>query len=107
MRSGIHLFQILLLFRHSSTKKYIHLSELGHFLKGSSATIGLNRVKDTCEKIQYLGAESDKPVKESIPIDDAAAEIIANLLKEVRLQYKEAKDRLIDFFENRCTLDEL
>merc|ERR1712000_228939 len=32
------------------------LSALGHFLKGSSATLGLTKVKDSCEKIQHFGA---------------------------------------------------
>jgi len=32
------------------------LSQLGHFLKGSSATLGLTKVKDHCEIIQHLGA---------------------------------------------------
>lgn len=31
------------------------LSSLGHYLKGSSATIGLTRIKDACEAIQNLG----------------------------------------------------
>ncbi|CAG8624560.1 3842_t:CDS:2, partial [Ambispora gerdemannii] len=31
------------------------LSQLGHFLKGSSAAIGLTKVKESCEKIQHYG----------------------------------------------------
>jgi len=29
------------------------LSSLGHFLKGSSATLGLTKVKDMCEEMQH------------------------------------------------------
>lgn len=36
------------------------LSELGHFLKGSSATLGFTHVKDACEKIQNLGKMKDE-----------------------------------------------
>ncbi|KAI8660791.1 HPt domain-containing protein [Fusarium keratoplasticum] len=32
-----------------------NLSSLGHFLKGSSATLGLVKVRDGCEKIQRYG----------------------------------------------------
>ncbi|KAK6405435.1 Phosphorelay intermediate protein, partial [Oleoguttula sp. CCFEE 5521] len=35
------------------------LSQLGHFLKGSSATLGMTKVKDSCEKIQHYGAHKD------------------------------------------------
>lgn len=35
------------------------LSQLGHFLKGSSATLGFTKVKDECEKIQHFGAQKD------------------------------------------------
>ncbi len=31
------------------------LSRLGHFLKGSSATLGVAQVRNACEQIQYLG----------------------------------------------------
>lgn len=36
------------------------LSQLGHFLKGSSATLGLVKVRDHCEKIQHLGAKKSE-----------------------------------------------
>jgi len=36
------------------------LKELGHFLKGSSATLGLVKVRDSCEKIQHYGDMKDE-----------------------------------------------
>ncbi|KAF8454567.1 osomolarity two-component system, phosphorelay intermediate protein YPD1, partial [Terfezia claveryi] len=36
------------------------LSSLGHFLKGSSATLGLIKIKNACEAIQHLGAGQDE-----------------------------------------------
>jgi osomolarity two-component system phosphorelay intermediate protein YPD1 len=35
------------------------LSSLGHFLKGSSATLGLIKVRDGCEKIQRYGKQEN------------------------------------------------
>jgi osomolarity two-component system phosphorelay intermediate protein YPD1 len=31
------------------------LSSLGHFLKGSSATLGFNKIRDSCQIIQQYG----------------------------------------------------
>ncbi len=36
------------------------MSSLGHFLKGSSATLGLTLIKNSCEKIQHLGHGKDE-----------------------------------------------
>ncbi|KAJ2787916.1 Phosphorelay intermediate protein [Coemansia interrupta] len=36
-------------------KDLTKLSSLGHFLKGSSATIGVKKVQECCKRIQYLG----------------------------------------------------
>lgn len=36
------------------------LFNLGHFLKGSAATLGLIKVRDACERIQYFGAHKDE-----------------------------------------------
>ncbi|RUS28841.1 signal transduction histidine kinase [Jimgerdemannia flammicorona] len=40
-------------------KDLSELSRLGHFLKGSSAFMGLRKVTATCEKIQYVGNRRD------------------------------------------------
>lgn len=36
------------------------LSSLGHFLKGSSATLGFTKVQEECEKIQHYGQQKDE-----------------------------------------------
>jgi len=77
---------------------------LGHYLKGSSAALGLSRVQSTCEKIQHCGAKRDEKLGEDLSEEDAL-EIMGNLLKTVRSQYKEAKEWLVDFFENDRTLE--
>ncbi|KAI8929323.1 hypothetical protein BC831DRAFT_302235 [Entophlyctis helioformis] len=35
------------------------LGKLGHFLKGSAATIGLVKLSDSCYRIQILGSAAD------------------------------------------------
>lgn len=45
---------------HSEAKDLEKLSQLGHFLKGSSATLGFTHVRDECEKIQHWGHGMDE-----------------------------------------------
>lgn len=45
------------------------LSSLGHFLKGSSATLGLTQMKKSCEMIQHWGNLKDETGME--PKDEA------------------------------------
>jgi osomolarity two-component system phosphorelay intermediate protein YPD1 len=75
-------------------KDFDSLSSLGHFLKGSSATLGLNKVRDACEKIQHC--------KEELPDDqadkDKAIDGIKKTLKEVKSDYEEVAKILKRFF---------
>ncbi|KAF9485867.1 histidine-phosphotransfer domain, HPT domain-containing protein [Pholiota conissans] len=71
------------------------LSGLGHFLKGSSAALGLSRVQDSCEKIQHLGHRLDGSRQLS---DDEALAKITKMVKRVRIQYGEAQKWLKDFY---------
>ncbi|KAG8627347.1 hypothetical protein KVT40_004830 [Elsinoe batatas] len=64
------------------------LSALGHFLKGSSATLGLTKVKDSCEKIQHFGAKKDESGANEIAADVA--------LDKLRLTIAQAKDEFRD-----------
>ena len=56
------------------------LSSLGHFLKGSSATLGLTKVKDACEKIQHFGAGKDE--SGTVDISDKSL-LLANIKQSV------------------------
>lgn len=38
-----------------SDKNLEELSQLGHFLKGSSSTLGFNKIRDSCQIIQQYG----------------------------------------------------
>ncbi|CAA7261429.1 unnamed protein product [Cyclocybe aegerita] len=73
------------------------LSSLGHFLKGSSAALGLSRVQSTCEKIQHCGHRRDENNNKDLsPIE--ALQQMRILLKSVRLQYAEAEIWLKNFY---------
>ncbi|KAJ5168949.1 Multistep phosphorelay regulator 1 [Penicillium canariense] len=73
------------------------LSSLGHFLKGSSATLGLNHVRDGCEKIQHFGNGLDEngSGKES---EDVCLKNIEKTLKEVEVEYAKVEKFLRLFY---------
>ena len=50
----------MLIFNHRQEKDLARLFVLGHFLKGSAATLGLTNVRDACERIQNCGARKDE-----------------------------------------------
>ncbi|KAG1840566.1 signal transduction histidine kinase [Suillus subalutaceus] len=64
------------------------ISELGHFLKGSSAALGVKQVSLTCEKIQNTakGTPTDKAIEE-----------VTSLLKRVKEEYGAAKIWLLAY----------
>ena len=75
------------------------LSSLGHFLKGSSATLGLSKVKDLCEKIQHYGARKDE-AGNSVNMDDAHfLGLVERTMKDVKSDYVAAEKVLKAFFE--------
>ncbi|EED24470.1 phosphotransmitter protein Ypd1, putative [Talaromyces stipitatus ATCC 10500] len=72
------------------------LSQLGHFLKGSSATLGLTKVKDACEKIQHC--KEDLPDEKEEAEREKAIDGIKKTLNEVQVDYKEVANILRRFF---------
>ncbi|KAI9465695.1 histidine kinase, phosphotransfer Hpt, partial [Lactarius psammicola] len=71
------------------------LSSLGHFLKGSSAALGVFRVQTSCEDIQHYGQ-----LREGLKViekDDAIAKISTTLAR-AREEYKVAKSSLEEFY---------
>ncbi|CAB4434247.1 unnamed protein product [Rhizophagus irregularis] len=76
------------------------LSKLGHFLKGSSAAIGLTKVKASCEKMQHFGNMKDETGTNTISEDDALTKI-STLLEKVKDEYKEAETYLKNFYKER------
>ncbi|KAJ3035123.1 hypothetical protein HDV00_004294 [Rhizophlyctis rosea] len=80
-----------------SKKDLPALSRLGHFLKGSSAALGLSKVKASCEKIQHYGNLKEEKGSGSISEDDALARI-TDLLQQTKEEYKEAEAYLKKFY---------
>lgn len=79
-------------------KKLSELSSLGHFLKGSSATLGLNKVKEACEKIQHYGAGKDETGTVAEPDESASLKNIETTLKEAKQDYSEVETFLRKFY---------
>jgi osomolarity two-component system, phosphorelay intermediate protein YPD1 len=83
---------------HSDKKAPKKLSELGHFLKGSSAALGVSKVQETCEKIQHYGELRDEEKKTDITAEQAL-DLIGELLKGVKGDFQVAKTWLLDWFK--------
>ncbi|KAI9366985.1 histidine-phosphotransfer domain, HPT domain-containing protein [Aspergillus egyptiacus] len=84
-------------------KKLEELSSLGHFLKGSSATIGLSKVKDACEKIQHYGAGKDETGTTDEPDEKTSLEKIKKTLETAKKDYKEVEAFLREYFGNESS----
>ncbi|KAI4188087.1 MAG: hypothetical protein L6R41_002389 [Letrouitia leprolyta] len=74
------------------------LSSLGHFLKGSSATLGLTKVKDSCEKIQHYGANKDETGTKDVFDNDLCLERIRKTMVPLKHDYSEAESILKRFY---------
>ncbi|KAF8252188.1 histidine-phosphotransfer domain, HPT domain-containing protein [Wilcoxina mikolae CBS 423.85] len=74
------------------------LASLGHFLKGSSATLGLVKVKDYCEKIQHYGGNKDETGTVDIPDDGKCLDAIRNALQDMKKEYKKAEKYLLQLY---------
>ncbi|ORX36071.1 signal transduction histidine kinase, partial [Kockovaella imperatae] len=76
--------------RAISEKNLEQLSSLGHFLKGSSAALGVFKVQAICETIQNNGKMRDEVRDENITSEDALKRI-KDLLRNAELEYRIAK----------------
>ncbi|KAF2639136.1 histidine-phosphotransfer domain, HPT domain-containing protein, partial [Massarina eburnea CBS 473.64] len=74
------------------------LSELGHFLKGSSATLGLSKVKDSCEKIQHYGEKKDETGTTEIK-DKEALDLLRTTITQAKKEFDEVETVLRKFYE--------
>lgn len=86
--------------RNSQKGDLAQLSSLGHFLKGSSATLGLNKVKDSCEKIQHYGAHKDESGTVDEMDDAKCLRRIKDALATVKVEYAEVEKMLRRFFHD-------
>lgn len=62
------------------------LSSLGHFLKGSSAALGIIKVQNSCEKMQHYGNLRDEEVGAALSEDEALRRI-KKLLVDCKRDY--------------------
>ncbi|KAJ5856024.1 uncharacterized protein N7529_009968 [Penicillium soppii] len=79
-------------------KNLDELSALGHFLKGSSATLGLVKVKDGCEKIQHFGAGKDETGTIDEPDTEVSLKAIKKTLDEVEIAYRKVENLLRRYY---------
>ncbi|KAK9247771.1 signal transduction histidine kinase [Lipomyces tetrasporus] len=76
------------------------LSSLGHFLKGSSAALGLTKVKNSCEKIQHLGAQKDEVGTIELNDPEYCLKHIKIILESVRQEYAESESFLRKYYDS-------
>jgi len=67
-------------------------------LKGSSATLGLTKVKDSCEKIQHYGQNKSADGNDDEPDDQLCLDKIKDLLVQVKEEYEEVETVLKKFY---------
>lgn len=82
---------------HSANGDCKKLSSLGHFLKGSSATLGVTKVQNACESIQHYGDLRDNKAGIDIAPEVALSKISA-VLKDAKKQYREAEIWLREWY---------
>jgi len=92
--------RIGLTWRNSQKGDLAQLSSLGHFLKGSSATLGLTKVKDSCEKIQHYGGHKDESGTVDEPDDAKCLHRIKDTLAAVKVEYADVEKTLKRFFHD-------
>ncbi|PWN51702.1 histidine-phosphotransfer domain, HPT domain-containing protein [Violaceomyces palustris] len=80
-----------------ASKDLPELSRLGHFLKGSSAAVGVIKVRDSCECMQHYGKRHDEDGISELT-EEVAMQKITDTLSEVKVQYKEAEKALKSFY---------
>jgi len=73
------------------------LSSRGHFLKGSSATLGLINIRDACEKIQHFGAKKDETGLKDLDDEEECLKRIQAIVDELKREY----DIVTRYFESK------
>jgi len=76
------------------------LSSLGHFLKGSSATLGLVKIRDGCEAIQRYG-KNENLDGSALKDDDKCLDLILDYFTAVKKDYNVVKELLEKYYEQK------
>ncbi|SCV05314.1 LANO_0H04742g1_1 [Lachancea nothofagi CBS 11611] len=74
------------------------LASLGHFLRGSSAALGLQRIAWACERIQNLGRKREGSIRGQTVPDSHYAQLITEALAYARTEFIAAKAELSAFY---------
>jgi len=74
------------------------LSSLGHFLKGSSATLGLIKVRDSCEKIQNYGLKKDATGNHDEPNSKVCLDRLTDEIAKAKDEYHDVEKELRKFY---------
>ena len=74
------------------------LGELAHFLKGSSGQVGVRKVKEECNRMQYYGKLRDEEKKVDLK-KEQAIEMITVSLKAAKKDHEEAEKLLKEYFD--------
>ena len=82
---------------HRDDRNLKELSESGHFLKGSSATLGLTKMRNSCEKIQHLGLGKDETGSNDRD-DDYCLDAIKSELVILRHEFRHCEVLLRKFY---------
>jgi osomolarity two-component system phosphorelay intermediate protein YPD1 len=85
---------------NSADKDFAQLSALGHFLKGSSATLGLTKVKDSCEKIQHFGARKDETGQLDEEDDELSLKRLGETIKAAKTEFHDVEKVLRKFYHD-------
>jgi osomolarity two-component system phosphorelay intermediate protein YPD1 len=82
-------FSVRITIDRSAEPSLSKLSSLGHFLKGSSAALGIIKVQESCEKMQHYGNMRDEEAGESLSEEEALRRI-QGLLADCQRDYQVA-----------------
>jgi osomolarity two-component system phosphorelay intermediate protein YPD1 len=73
------------------------LSSKGHFLKGSSAALGVKKVQESCEHVQHYGAKRDEI--EGVDLTEKQAlRRIELIMPRLERDYKSAENWLRKYY---------
>jgi osomolarity two-component system phosphorelay intermediate protein YPD1 len=78
-------------------KNLADLSGLGHFLKGSSATLGFNKIRDSCQIIQQYGNRMNVDGTPE-PDEEVCLKRVAEALAAAQADTAELKKVMTQFF---------
>lgn len=87
------------------TKNFDKISALGHYLKGSAAALGLEKISSQCERIQNYGHKVnfdnfELKDKKDPKDDDFWIELIEDALNKARDWFSKSRKALNNYFDD-------